>query len=257
MKLNSYTLAILVLVLLFGGISFSSVMDWWHTETTREPAKFATGELSGQYNPADIRGSYTFGDVSRLFEVPLADLQVAFRLPTNRDAAAYQLKELETVSAGLPVEVGTASVRMFVAFYKGLPYDLAASEETFLFPEASPVLMAQNQMLPEQAEYLAAHLVPETTEVVAPVAATPDANQAVEAQPTPAVTEHVRPEKMVNGQTTFQDLLDWGVRRETIEQIVGGTMPAPQLLVKDYATQQGTTFSTLKTSLQVEVDKTK
>jgi hypothetical protein len=257
MKLNSFTLAVLVVAILFGGISLSSGLKWWHTESTKEPIRYSEGAAAGQYNPADIRGSYTFGDINRLFAIPLDDLQVAFRLPADRDAASYQLKELEALTADLAVEVGTASVRMFVAFYKSLPYDLAGSEETYLFPEAAAVLKAQNTLLPEQAEYLLSHLVPETNEVISPVVGTPDDTQAVEVQHTPAASEHVKPDKLVNGQTSFQDLLNWGVRRETLETILGDKLPAPLTKVKDYAAQKGLEFSRLKNAFQVEVDKTK
>lgn len=270
MKLNSYTLAVLVVVLLFGGISFSSILGWWETESTKVAATYTDGEFAGQANPADIRGSYTFGDVNKNFGVPLADLAAAFRLPADVDTAGFQVKELETLYEGLTVEVGTASVRMFVAFYKGLPYDLAAAEETYLFPEAMPILEAQNKMLPEQAEFLAGHLVPAaeeqpasdgvtTAEGSAAAQATPQPTQAagVDSQPTPAATEHVQPEKTITGKTTLQKLLDWGVSQETIEKVIGDKLPAPQTLIKDYATAKGEEFSSLKTALQAEVDKTK
>jgi hypothetical protein len=155
LKLNSFSLAALVLVLLFGGIGFTTAMNWWHAETIKVPATFTEGKLDGQYNPADIRGSYTFGDVSTLFDVPPTDLQTAFGIPAGQDPAAYLLKSLETISAELPVDVGTASVRMFVAWFGG-------SEETYLFPEAADILKTRNTMQPEQVAYLESHLVPES-----------------------------------------------------------------------------------------------
>ena len=87
MTLTSKPLAALVVFILFGGIFFSSLMGWWQTESTKEAATFTGGEFAGQANPADIRGSYTFGDVNKNFGVPLADLAVAFRLPAGADAA--------------------------------------------------------------------------------------------------------------------------------------------------------------------------
>jgi hypothetical protein len=77
--------------------------------------------------------------------------------------------------------------------------------------------------------------------------------------PIPAAlpTEHVAPEKTITGKTTFQDLLDWNVSEETIRQIIGGDLPAMTTLIKDYAVQNGLEFSTLKTALQSEVDKTR
>jgi hypothetical protein len=76
-------------------------------------------------------------------------------------------------------------------------------------------------------------------------------------QPTamPAPTEHATPEKTITGKTTFQDLLDWGVTQEAIGQVIGGDLPAPSTVVKDYATQQGKAFGELKAALQALVDK--
>jgi hypothetical protein len=258
MKLNSFALAALVIVLLFGGIGVSTAMNWWQTESSKIAATYTEGEFAGQANPADIRGSYTFGDVNKNFGVPLADLKTAFRLPADADPAIFQVKELEALSADLPLPVGTASVRMFVAFYKGLPYDLAAAEESYLFPEAAAILKAQNQMLPEQAAFLETHLALDASEGSAPAAVQATAAPAAaegQAAPTPAATVHVQTEKKVTGATTFQNMLDWGVSQAAIEKVIGGPMPAAATVIKTYATDKGLEFSTLKTPLQAEVDK--
>lgn len=224
-------------------------MNWWKTESSKTPATFTEGEFAGDYNPADIRGSYTFGEVSEHFEIPLDELSSAFQLPAETDAASFSLKDLETVYADLPVEVGTASVRMFVSLYKGLPYDLSLAEETYLFPEAASILISQGKMSPEQAAYLDSHLVPlEGTPAAVP-------SNPVDTQATDIATEHSQPDRTISGKTTFQDLLDWGMSQEMIEEILSSEMPEPQTIIKDYATQKGLEFSTIKTSLQNEVDK--
>lgn len=254
MKLNSITLGLLLVTLLFGGIGFTSAMNWWQTESTKEPARYTEGEAAGQYNPADIRGSYTFGDINRAFEVPLADLQIAFRVPAGVDLASYPVKSLEEQFADLPVEMGTASVRMFVAFYKGLPYTVSADEETYLLPEAAEVLKARGSLLPEQAAYLETHIVVEDAPQPAP---TSQPEQPAAGAATPAPTEHAAPERTVTGKTTFQDLLDWGVTQESIEGILGSSMPAPGTAIKDYLSLKGLEFSTLKGQFQAEVDQIK
>ena len=264
MKLQSIPLALMIFVLLFGGIAFSSAMNWWRTETQKIPVTFTEGEAAGQYNPADIRGSYTFGDVSRLFEVPLADLQTAFRLPADADPAAYPLKSLETQFADLPVEMGTGAVRLYVAFYKGLPYEISANSETYLFPEAAETLKAHGGMTPEQVAYLEGHILVDgaakSPEASAPTAA--DATPAgaassagADATPAAAPAEHTPPARTVTGKTTFQELLDWGLSRETIEGILGGSMPAPQTVVKNYVTEKGLEFSTYRAQLQAALDQ--
>jgi hypothetical protein len=160
MKLNSITLALIIIVLLFGGIGFSSAMNWWQTESQKIPVTYKEGEAAGQYNPADIRGSYTFGQISDLYAVSLDDLRTAFRISEGTDPASFQVKSLEAQFADLPVEMGTSSVRMFVAFYNGLPYEISEDKETYLFSEAAAVLQARGKMTSEQAAYLEAHIVP-------------------------------------------------------------------------------------------------
>ena len=59
-------------------------MGWWQTESTKEAAVFTSGEFAGQANPADIRGSYTFGDVEKNFGIPAALLAQAFGVVDRR-----------------------------------------------------------------------------------------------------------------------------------------------------------------------------
>ena len=60
---------------------------------------------------------------------------------------------------------------------------------------------------------------------------------------------------MIKGKITFGDLVSWGVPRETIESILGTSMPDPAMKVKDYALANGLDFETIKLALQAEVDK--
>lgn len=257
MKITSIPLAILIFVLLFGGIGVTSAFNWWKTENTKIPATFSEGAVAGQYNPADIRGSYTFGEVSELFNVPLVDLQAAFRLPAGTDPAGFAVKSLESLFTDLPVEMGTGSVRLFVAFYHGLPYDLSSGEDSYVFAEAARILTGQNRMSPEQSAYLESHIV---DDLPAPVVETTPVETAAPlpaSQSTPVPTEHAAPAYTITGKTTFQDVLDWGLTQESIEVLLGAAMPAPQMTLKDYVTQQGEEFMTLKAAFQAEVDKLK
>lgn len=254
MKLNSFALAGLVVVFIFGGIGFSTAMNWWQTESSKIPATITEGQFAGQFDPADIRGSYSFGDVSSNFAVPLEDLAVAFRLPAGSDTASFSVKDLESLFVDLPVEMGTSSVRLFAAFYNGLPYDLAAADATYVFPEAAEILVVHGKMQPEQAEFLTTHIVSSGDEMATATETPVDASTA---QPEVVATEHVVADMTVTGATTFQNLLDWGLSQTTIETVIGETMPDAQMLVKDLAVQNSQTFSTWKTILQAELDKLK
>ncbi len=248
MNLTSKPLAIIIFVLMFGGISFSSVMGWWQTETTKEPATFTEGEFAGMANPADIRGSYTFGDITNSFGIDSQILAQAFGIVTE-DPAAFGIKELETIYLDSGFEIGTASVRLFVAYYNGLPFD-TTEQEIFMPKSATDILLAQGNLSAEQIAYLEAFTV-DVGEAVVP------AVEAPVAEVTPAATEvHTETEEyVIKGKTIFGDLILWGVSQKTIEAVIGAPMPDPAMKIKDYATANGLDFEVLKPALQAEVDK--
>jgi hypothetical protein len=258
MTLTSKTVAALVVAILFGGIFFSSALGWWQTESTKEAAKIPSGEFAGQANPADIRGSYTFGDVEKNFAVPAAVLAEAFGVQDS-NPAAFAVKGLEGMYMGSAQEIGTASVRLFVAFYKGMPYDL--STDTYL-PESAAVILRARDLSSEQAAYLAAHTVPNpgTAPATSAPQTAPQATQAPATQPTPKAETPAASstDRTIKGATTFADVLGWGVSQATIEKVLGMPMPAaPGMKVKDYCTEKGLNFETIRPALQAEVDKVK
>ncbi len=157
MKINSKWLGVLLVVILFGGIVASSYMNMWITESTKIPDRIEEGSSTGEYDPKDIKGSYSFGEVSDLFNIPLEDLTLAFSLPEGTDAATFKNKQLETIYEGQEFEIGNGSVKLFVALYKGLPYEI--TEDTYLLKNAVEILKAKSNITNEQLEYLNSHTV--------------------------------------------------------------------------------------------------
>jgi hypothetical protein len=260
MTLNSKTLAALLVVILFGGILTSSALGWWQTESTKEPAKYTEGEFAGEANPADIRGSYTFADIDKAFGVSPEILAQAFGVTTD-NPAAFQVKELEAIYSESVVEIGTASIRMFVAFYNGLPYDLAAADESYLPQSAVDILLDKGILTHEQLAFLETHTVKPGGQTDAPqpattpeAAATPEPNPAAEATPHATAASEAY---VIKGKTIFGDLITWKVPQAVIEQIIGAPMPDPAMKVKDYCTANGLDFEVIRPALQAEVDKVK
>jgi hypothetical protein len=99
----------------------------------------------------------------------------------------------------------------------------------------------------------------QVVETAPPAKHTPEqttTNQSTqEPQLIPAPTEHTAPANTVTGKTTIQNLLDWGIPKEKIQNILGGDLPAPSTIVKDYVTGKGLEFTSIKTQLQNEIDK--
>jgi hypothetical protein len=262
MKLTAKPLAALIFLSIFGGIGLTTALGWWQTTTTKVPVKFEEGEAVGQYNPADIRGSYTFGDISDLFGIPLTDLQIAFRLPEGTDPASYQVKSLETQFSDLPVEISTTSMRMFVAFYKGLPF--TPDGDTYLLFEAVEILKRKAPLSPDRITYLDSHTfnltnptkpAGQNTPTPLPVFETSIATPPPEQKAQPAGTDHVAPDRTITGKTTFQDMLDWGVAQSAIEQVIGSPMPDPSTVIREYYSSNGKEFSSAKSALQALVDQ--
>lgn len=123
MKINSKTLLTSFVLILVVGIAGAKLTGLWITESTKEPVKFSEGEFEGQYDPEDIRGSYTFCDIEDAFGIKAELIAEAFNIETD-DPCSVKAKDLETVYGYLDedTEIGTGAIKMFVAFYTGLPY---------------------------------------------------------------------------------------------------------------------------------------
>lgn len=160
MKMKSSILGLTVLVVIFGSVGITSTLDLWKTTNDKIPAKYTEGASAGQYNPADIRGSYTFGEIQKTFDIPVEELGLAFGVKDPSNYASFQCKELETIYAPLAAqgkEVGTGSVRYFVALYKGLT--ITSVDETYLPKPAVDILKAKASMTQEQLQFIDNHTV--------------------------------------------------------------------------------------------------
>ena len=157
MKIKPHTAVIASILFVVAGILGSMALGWWQTESDKTPQRLETPTAAGEeaaYDPADIRGSYTLEEISTLFEIPLERLAAAFAVEQGT-AAGFKVKELEKIYTDPGSEVGTSSMRLFVAWYKGLPYEL--KEDSFLPAPAVEILREKANLTPEQEEYLAAH----------------------------------------------------------------------------------------------------
>jgi hypothetical protein len=218
MRINPFVYGFLVLVLFFGIIlGFQSAGIWSISGKVS-----ASGEQI-QPSAADvntIKGWMTLEQITTTYDVPLADLLKQFELPADTP--------------------GTTAIK-----------DL----ESELFSVTNLKTWLQSRTQP------AGSAVTSTVDSSQPIIPTPTETTAQNSTPlgitTTAPTEHLALEKTITGKTTFQELLDWGVPKEAIEKVIGGGLPPSSAVIKDYVTGQGMTFSTIKTQLQVEVDKTK
>jgi hypothetical protein len=270
--LKTKHLAAVVPAIFIAGIGLTMAFNLWHTTTTKEPAKYSSGEFAGQANPADIRGSYTFGDVAAAFPgVPLEVLADAFGVTQN--PAAFPVKSLEAseVATG-SYAVGTDSVRLFVARYLGLAFEPAPG--TGLTPRAAELLEATGLLDAAKLADVEARIggvtagtmkaepaapaTSTTASAVQPAASTTTtpatAPARTSAPPAAAAAETAPAVRTVKGSTTFKELADWGASSSALEEVLGSAPGAPGVALRDWCTEKGIEFSTVKTKIQALVD---
>jgi len=240
---------------MFGGIGLSTALGWWETESTKEPAKYTEGEFAGMANPADIRGSYTFGDIANSFDITPEMLTQAFQVTTN-DSASFAVKSLEEMYLDSGYEIGTNSVRLFVAYYLGLPFD-TAGEEIYLPRPAVNILQKNAVLTPEQITYIQTYMADVKPASLSDLEADPAQSTDSPTESESTQVESEAEDYIIKGKTIFGDLIRCEVPKETIEQIIGMPMPDPATKIKDFATANELDFETIKLALQVEVDKVK
>ena len=254
MKINNWLMGLLVLVLIFGGIAGTMAFNLWNTEGGgggkgrgggRVPVTFNVGEFAGEYNPADIRGSYSFGDINNAFRIPVTVLGEAFGLEGVADLGNVKSSDLEAAYSSLEedVEIGNSSLQLFVALYKGLPYT-PSDTTTYLPQPAVDILKAEANLTEEQLTFLDTHSV-DITGIQIDVSVTSSEESA----------EHeASTDKAIKGKTTFRELLDWGLSEGEIEAAIGEEMPARDVNIRDFAVEKGLEFGVIKEALQAKVD---
>lgn len=228
-------------MILIGGIYLSKGFGLWSTESEKIPAKLTEGVGVGSYDPFDIRGSYTFGEISELFDIDIALLAEAFQLGDETRAEARQTKDLETLYGELPegIEIGNESVQVFVAIMKGL--NLQGSD-AYLPLSAVKVLLNENsEITVDTLTYLESHQVDVTISTI-----TSEGEIAVVTEGSP---EGDSEETRVNGNTTFSEVLGFGITKEQIETIIDADMPPENQTVKSYCTDNSLSFSEVKEAL--------
>jgi len=64
-------------------------------------------------------------------------------------------------------------------------------------------------------------------------------------------------EMKVKGNTTFKEVLDWGVSEEAMETIIDAKLPNTVMTIKDYCAEKEIEFSIVKTAIQQKIDEAK
>lgn len=277
MKLRSVHIAVLTVVFIFGGIGLSMLAGLWQSESSKVPARYTSGEFAGEANPADIRGSYSFGDVASAFDVPAEVLVEAFGFGVAENAEGLQIKLFEDVYGIVDgKEIGTDSMRLFVALYLGRPY--TPEEDTGLPAQALRLLAEAGKLAPESAAELREMYAVELTGAAGPAAVAGVAGDqsagtgegtfegstgGASADDLIAAAEAAAQEEAaaesedtaIKGKTTFRDLMEWGLSEAEIEGIIGMPFGPPTQALRNFFLDRGLEFSTYKDALQERIDQ--
>lgn len=242
MKIGAKGISIVLVVSILGSVALLSLFGLWKTESEKTPIKFSSGEFAGMSNPADIRGSYSFADVASNFSVTAETLAKAFAFDTSeKKADAYLAKDLEAaygeVADGAG-EVGTDSLKWFVSLYTGLPY--VPAEDTYLPRSAIDLLQQEGKIDTAKRAELELRAVDPLSSHTGTV---------------PVPTEHVESsdERLIKGNTTYADVISWGVSQQQIEEVLGMPIGSKTANIRDHLLQNNLSFSTIKAQLQALV----
>jgi len=160
MKLKPVGVAVMTVVVLFGGIGLARVAGLWRTSGGPGGGygRNSTTVIAGFYAPDDIRGSFTLQNVADAFSIEPEVLRQAFGLPEGFDLASLRSSHLERLYAAAGVDIGNGSVKLFVSYYKDLP--LTGEVDSWLPVTAAEVIRETRADLDEgEQTYLENHTV--------------------------------------------------------------------------------------------------
>jgi hypothetical protein len=222
MRINPILYGFLVLTVFFGIILGFQAAGIWSISGKVDAAGEEINPSAEDVNT--IKGWMTLEQITATYNVSLADLLKEFELPADT-LSSTAIKDLESD------QFSVTNLRTWLQ---------SQDQSTSLPAQANNATPVPNQpIVPTEGPTQSSGLTSENS--------TPA---------TPAPTEHAAPVKTITGKTTFQELLDWGVPVDSIQNIIGGALPPPATVIKDYVTGKGLEFAAIKTGLQSEVDKT-
>jgi len=234
MKIKAIHVGIIIVVIMVAGIFIANSMGYWQTEKIKQPNKL----VSGEYDAEDIRGSYAFQDISNAFDITVDTLAKAFGL-NSENPETIKLNFLESVFINLDddVEIGTSSVAFFVALYTDTPYTVYSYIPRFAYN----ILIEENKIDKQIIEEILPYIV--DTEYI-------DVDNFISDK-----EEDHEEVIAVNGKTTYNILVDYGIKAEDINKVLNGEVTNKSLLIRDICTERGLSFSVVKEQLNALLEK--
>src|SRR6056297_667377 len=224
MKVNNLILAISVSLIFILGIFISDFLGYWQTETIKVPQKISEGQFEGYSDPSDIRGSYSFGDVSKSFKIDVETLAKAYDLSgIIEDTSSFRINQLEEYYVfDEDIELGTGSVKYFVSLYTGIPYE---SDDNVLPITALNILKEEEKI---------------TEDIVS--------DEITEEYNNDEDEEYV-----IKSTTTVLEVIRWGTSIEELEELIGVTEISEDDVIRNICLDNGLSFSEVKEKISISL----
>ncbi|MFC1936513.1 hypothetical protein ACFLYP_02470 [Chloroflexota bacterium] len=189
------------------------------------------GEIAAGDFPEEINSGDTLAQLSERFHVPLEVIQAAFELDDVVEVGGIKVGEVSNYYPYIAedVEINIESVRMFVALIREDPF--YEKQDVYLPASTLNILISNKRLSPEQIDYLEDHIIYFGAET--PIIGTP---------------------KKVNSRTTFEELFDWGLEIEKVEEIMGVQIgDARSVTVIAFCDFRGLDFEQIKQELEAQL----
>lgn len=243
MKLNNIILSIAIAAIFIIGIMISDYLGYWQTESIKVPQKISEGDFEGYSNPADIRGSYSLGDISKNFEIDVETLSKAYDL-TNiiEDPSVFRVNQLEEYYVfDEDIEVGTGSVKYFVSLYTGIPYE---SDDNVLPITALNILKEEEKITEELYDELKEISIDISKYLITEIIVSDEINEE---------NNNEDEEYVIKSTTTVLEVVRWGTSIEELEELIGVTEISEDDVIRDICLDNGLSFSEVKEKISISL----
>ena len=278
---SSMIIAILVPVVIFGGIGLSMNLGWWRTGGGRGAPTMlnrsmamlnqaqagglgSSGELSGPggqlYDPGSIRGNSTFAEIEYYFGVSAELIAQAFGIEAANpgkitakfvDGLYGEMKSLD----GEDIDIGTDGVKFFISLMTGIPYE--KEDDTGIPESAIDVVLALGPGLTEEQRQEMFRVSGESRTIRfedANFDLTGSAGGQEDNQPsTPQPASSSEP-FVWQGRTSFADVMLRGVTQAQIENVLGIPIGSRTQSVREFTDKNGLQYNRVRTALSALID---
>ena len=231
MKIKTLIIALAVALVGFGAIYYLEADEEEHSDNEGISLNLSSEESINASDAYSISGNTSILEVSQVFGIDEAILKEAFCLGDEVDLSTFETRDLEHYYLNLDesVEVGNESMQAFVALYNNLDFEL---EDIYLSTEGIALLNEYGKLNAEQQGYFESHGV-EITEVSL-------ADVEIDSES----------DDNYSGNTSLQDVINSGITLEEIETITGISISDTNILLRDYAEDNGLSYGGLKEDLK-------